>query len=79
VVVYSGGNKELEIKIKVMLNLEKKVMKNVKFSIEEIVGDIITYDVVLEENGVKSIVYRDADDKREARQIISMLKQARLV
>ena len=50
-----------------------KVEKKVSFSIEEIVGDIITYDVVKEENGVKSVVYRDANDKREARQIIECL------
>ena len=50
--------------------------RNVKFSIEEILGDVITYDVVLEENGVKSVVYRDADDENQARQIIGMLKQA---
>lgn len=49
--------------------------RNVKFSIEEILGDIITYDVVLEENGVKSVVYRDADNETLARQIIAEIKK----
>ena len=45
-----------------------KVME-VKFSIEEIVGDIITYDVVKEENGVKTIIAENVEDLDAAERI----------
>ena len=35
--------------------------KQVSFSIEEILGDIITYDVVMEINGVKKVLFRHCD------------------
>ena len=33
----------------------------VSFSIEEILGDITTYDVVMKINGVKKVLFRDCD------------------
>ena len=46
----------------------KKVEK-VMFSIEEIVGDIITYDVIQEKNGIKTIIAKDVEDLDAAERI----------
>jgi len=49
--------------------------KQISFSIEEILGDIITYDVVMEINGVKKVLFPDCDSIELAQIGIDSIKE----
>ena len=48
--------------------------RNVKFSIEEIVGDVITYDVVMEVNETKKVIFRNISSMKLAQQYKEIAK-----
>ena len=51
-------------------------MKNqVSFSIEEIVGDVITYDVVLGYKGKKVLMFSDCETYEAAQEMINSLSK----